>query len=107
MLRSYGTHWTQGRLLVVLDIGKSNAKIVLLDPLSSVEMAHELATRVLQVLRAPISTAAGDLAVNASIGVVVIETTADASLSNLIQKADAAMYRSKNAGKDCVTLLRL
>ena len=39
MLRSYGTHWTQGRLLVVLDIGKSNAKIVLLDPLNGAEIA--------------------------------------------------------------------
>ncbi len=31
--------WTAGRLLVVLDIGKSNAKIVLLDPVRGVELA--------------------------------------------------------------------
>lgn len=31
--------WTPGRLLAVLDIGKSNAKLVLLDPLSGRELA--------------------------------------------------------------------
>ena len=31
--------WTPGRLLVVLDIGKSNAKIVLLDPVTGLELA--------------------------------------------------------------------
>ncbi len=37
--RSGTAAWTAGRLLVVLDIGKSNAKIVLLDPLRGVELA--------------------------------------------------------------------
>ena len=36
---SNGRSWQPGHLLVVLDIGKSNAKIVLLDPLTGVELA--------------------------------------------------------------------
>ena len=38
-MRSRAGAWSAGQLLVVLDIGKSNAKVVLLDPVRGVELA--------------------------------------------------------------------
>jgi GGDEF domain-containing protein len=48
--------------------------------------------------------------VTASIGIALWEPSADADSvdpDTLFRVADEAMYRCKNAGKDCVTLVRV
>jgi two-component system, cell cycle response regulator len=54
---------------------------------------------------APMPTARGRLRVTASFGVAVMDPKADTMTDTaaLLGRADAALYRSKNAGRNCVT----
>jgi diguanylate cyclase (GGDEF)-like protein len=47
--------------------------------------------------------AVGGLSINCSLSIGVAELRADESAQDLIERADAALYASKNAGRDCVT----
>ena len=72
---------------------------VLLGDLSQIEIATEIARRVLNSLSSPILTKRGEALIGASIGVV---TCSDPTVSpaELLEKADLAMYRAKNGGKN-------
>ena len=75
---------------------------VMLESTPSIDQATVVADRVLDVLRRPFHLAACDVAVRASIGVVVDHSTI-ASVDDLLSSADIAMYRAKAQGKDrCV-----
>jgi len=63
-----------------------------------------LAEQVLHSLRSPITTRDGDMFVTASIGVAYAPTAVELSANELMRHADTAMYRAKNAGRNCIAL---
>ncbi len=68
---------------------------------------HDLATRAARRLcervhERPIQTEARDITVTASFGVHHVAAPVEVSSTQLIEKADAALYRAKAAGRDCV-----
>jgi diguanylate cyclase len=68
------------------------------------EGAQALADRIRAGLRNPFLLAEGEVFVSASVGVTVADSSRAGHASLLIQEADTAMYRSKDAGRDTVTV---
>jgi diguanylate cyclase (GGDEF)-like protein len=80
-------------------------EFVILDTTTeSVTHSVLLAERVLDSLRRPIATRDGDMFVTASIGVAYAPTAVELSANELMRHADTAMYRAKNAGRNCIAL---
>ncbi|HEX2729613.1 MAG TPA: diguanylate cyclase, partial [Rubrobacteraceae bacterium] len=71
---------------------------VLLEDVAEIREAVRVIERIETVFRDPVRIDARDLTVTASIG-VVLETGSGRSLQELLNDADTAMYRAKNAGK--------
>jgi diguanylate cyclase (GGDEF)-like protein len=68
------------------------------------DSAHELADRVRQAFRQPFELGAGEVFVTVSIGITLTDHDERREPAILIQEADTAMYRSKDAGRNTVTL---
>jgi len=68
------------------------------------DSAHELAERVRQSFRQPFELGAGEVFVTVSVGITVTDHDECREPSILIQEADTAMYRSKEAGRNTVTM---
>jgi diguanylate cyclase len=64
--------------------------------------AMEFAERVLSVFREPFHIGAGDLYVTASVGLAM--ANGSASAEELHRNSDTAMYRAKEAGRNCVAM---
>ena len=78
--------------------------VVLDTTTESVTQSVLLAEKVLDSLRSPIKTRDGDMFVTASIGVAYAPTAVELSANDLMRHADTAMYRAKNAGRNCIAL---
>ena len=78
--------------------------VVLDTTTESVTQSVLLAEKVLDSLRSPITTRDGDMFVTASIGVAYAPTAIELSANELMRHADTAMYRAKNAGRNCIAL---
>lgn len=63
-----------------------------------------LAEKVLDAFREPLSLRQGDMFVSASVGVATAQSGLAVSADNLLRHADAAMYRAKDAGRNCIAL---
>lgn len=63
-----------------------------------------LAESILDALRKPIVTPDGDMFVTASIGVAYAPKGIRLTAEDLMRHADTAMYRAKNAGRNCIAL---
>jgi diguanylate cyclase (GGDEF)-like protein len=70
----------------------------------SATQAVMLAEGILDSLRAPLSLAHGDMFVSASIGVSITPRDLPLTSDALLRNADTAMYRAKNAGRNCIAL---
>ena len=66
--------------------------------------ALALAERMLAVFREPLALNQGDVFVTASIGVASISATSSTSPEDLVRHADTAMYRAKDAGRNCLAV---
>ncbi len=66
--------------------------------------ALALAERMLAVFREPLAISQGDVFVTASIGVASISATSSTSPEDLVRHADTAMYRAKDAGRNCLAV---
>ncbi|HEY5876954.1 MAG TPA: bifunctional diguanylate cyclase/phosphodiesterase, partial [Ilumatobacteraceae bacterium] len=66
--------------------------------------ALAFADLVLSVFHEPIHVGSGDMYITASIGVAVAKTNGSVSAEELHRNADIAMYRAKDAGRNCVAL---
>jgi diguanylate cyclase (GGDEF)-like protein/PAS domain S-box-containing protein len=77
--------------------------VVLCEDLRSPEEARVVAERIVIDLSQPHLVDGGSIELHASVGVV---TTGDpyADLTTLLERADSAMYRAKQRGRDCVEL---
>jgi len=73
--------------------------IVLLEDLGSDRAALEVAERILESLRRPLTVAGKELSVHASIGISTLDRDSIASADELVRDADAAMYVAKRDGK--------
>ncbi len=83
----------------------SGDEYVVLDPASpSLDAAMRLAERLLNEFREPLPLPAGDVFVSASIGVARSEPQSYRDADLLLRHADTAMYRAKDAGRNCVAL---
>jgi diguanylate cyclase (GGDEF)-like protein len=83
----------------------SGDEFVVLDPTTqSPTQSVMLAEKVLDSLRTPLPTSGGDMFVTASIGVAYAPKQLDLTADTLLQHADTAMYRAKDAGRNCIAL---
>jgi len=83
----------------------SGDEYVVLDPAcQSQGAALALAERLLAAFREPMVLSQGDVFVTASIGVATIHATSSTSPEDLVRHADTAMYRAKDAGRNCVAV---
>lgn len=73
---------------------------VLLDDLVDRADARRVAERITAALRIPTSTAAGEIAVRASIGIAYGDANTPAD--DVVRNADRAMYEAKGAGRNSV-----
>lgn len=63
-----------------------------------------LADMVLESFHEPLALRQGDVFVSASIGVAVFDQEFTTSADDLLRHADTAMYRAKDAGRNCVAI---
>jgi diguanylate cyclase (GGDEF)-like protein len=83
----------------------SGDEFVILDPSTqSPTQSVLLAEKVLDSLRVPVPTSNGEMFVTASIGVAYAAKNIDLSADALLRHADTAMYRAKDAGRNCIAL---
>jgi diguanylate cyclase (GGDEF)-like protein len=83
----------------------SGDEFVILDPTTqSPTQSVVLAEKVLDSLRSPLPTSGGDMFVTASIGVAYAPKQHNLTADTLLQHADTAMYRAKDAGRNCIAL---
>jgi diguanylate cyclase (GGDEF)-like protein len=66
--------------------------------------AMACAERLLAVFREPLALSQGDVFVTASIGVAAISPHTPTSAEDLVRHADTAMYRAKDAGRNCLAV---
>ena len=83
----------------------SGDEFVVLDPgTETPTRSVELADRILDAFRDPVATASGDMFVTASIGVAFARRGVRLDAEDLMRHADTAMYRAKDAGRNCIAL---
>ena len=63
-----------------------------------------LADMVLESFHEPLALRQGDVFVSASIGVAVFDREISTTADDLLRNADTAMYRAKDAGRNCVAI---
>jgi len=82
-----------GDEFVVLDAESKNQSDALL-----------LADSILESFHEPLALRQGDVFVSASVGVAVLDHVVTRSADDLLRHADTAMYRAKDAGRNCVAV---
>jgi diguanylate cyclase (GGDEF)-like protein len=83
----------------------SGDEFVVLDPASrTTGDAMQLAERVLAAFHEPLQVSQGDVFVSASIGVALGSPTGSLTAEELLRNADTAMYRAKDAGRNCIAI---
>lgn len=83
----------------------SGDEFVVLDPQShATGDAVHLAERVLAAFHEPLQVQPGDVFVSASIGVAIASPTGSLTAEELLRNADTAMYRAKDAGRNCIAV---
>ena len=66
--------------------------------------AMKLAERLLAAFHEPLQVRQGDVFVSASIGVALADRAGASTAEELLRNADTAMYRAKDAGRNCIAL---
>ncbi|TSA54169.1 MAG: EAL domain-containing protein [Actinobacteria bacterium] len=83
----------------------SGDEFVVLDPdTRSPSDAIQLADRILESFHEPLTLRQGDVFVSASIGVATFHPSITSHADDLLRHADTAMYRAKDAGRNCVAV---
>ena len=80
-------------------------EFVVLDPFTeSPTQSVVLAEQILDSFREPMSTPDGDMFITGSIGVAYAPRGVHLTADELMRHADTAMYRAKDAGRNCIAL---
>lgn len=72
--------------------------VLLLESVNNVAYVHNVAERIIEVLKAPIHLEGHEICTSASIGIVMISDDHHTA-SDVLRDADIAMYRAKSLGK--------
>ena len=78
--------------------------VVLDDSTETPTQSVVLAEKVLDAFSEPVAGGSGDMFVTASIGVAYAPRGVPLGAEDLMRHADAAMYRAKDAGRNCIAL---
>ena len=76
--------------------------VVVLEGLRSSDEVHTVANKIIAAIRAPLLTADLQLLITTSIG-IGFSANRDQTPADLLRMADEALYRAKNAGRNCVS----
>jgi|SRR5579864_861868 len=80
-------------------------EFLILVPSADENSTFRLAERMRRAMEAaPVRTSAGDIPITASFGVASCDGTGPIDFTSLLRLADAALYRAKNLGGNCVEL---
>ena len=83
----------------------SGDEFVILKPSASLDRpTTPTADLLMTVFTEPLALTAGDVFLTASIGVAALGAGVGATASDLIRRADTAMYRAKSVGRNCVAV---
>jgi two-component system cell cycle response regulator len=83
-------------------------EFVVVCPDIDADTAMAVAERIRATIARPLENVSAQYLVTSSIGIALWEPAGSAvEADTLFRIADEAMYRCKNAGKDCVTLVRV
>lgn len=83
----------------------SGDEFVILKPSASLDRpTTPMADVLMAVFTEPLALSAGDVFLTASIGVAALGSGVGATASDLIRRADTAMYRAKSVGRNCVAV---
>ena len=83
----------------------SGDEFVILKPSTSLDRpTTPIADSLMAVFGEPLALSAGDVFLTASIGVAALGSGVGATASDLIRRADIAMYRAKSVGRNCVAV---
>ena len=83
----------------------SGDEYVVFDPASpSAAASTALGEQLLAIFREPLVLSHGDVFITASIGVTAISATSSTTPEDLVRHADTAMYRAKDAGRNCIAV---
>ncbi len=74
---------------------------LLLENVNDCCLVEDMARRIIDAMAAPIKLKTQEVLVTASIGIAVYSPDDDVTSAQLISNADAAMYQSKRAGRNC------
>jgi diguanylate cyclase (GGDEF)-like protein len=78
-------------------------EFLMIFPSSTAEGIARLAERMRRSMEvAPVQTPEGEIAITASFGVMVIRSSGQNDINELMRSVDAALYRAKNAGRNRV-----
>ena len=66
--------------------------------------AMVIADKILECFHEPLSLRQGDVFVSASVGVATYQPSISGNADDLLRHADTAMYRAKDAGRNCVAV---
>jgi len=80
----------------------SGDEYVVLDPVPGEDTPSVLADRLLAIFREPLPLSQGDVFVTASVGIASMSPSTRTSPEDLLRHADTAMYRAKDAGRNCM-----
>ncbi|MFL6699095.1 MAG: PAS domain-containing protein [Vitreoscilla sp.] len=78
--------------------------VVILDGMAAQDEAVGVADKLLQAIRAPMNVGDKTLAVTASMGLAYQDGSAEIDAQGLMARADRALYRAKQGGRDAVGL---
>jgi diguanylate cyclase (GGDEF)-like protein len=78
--------------------------VVLCEDLSDESDATQIAQRIADAASLPLNIGGQEIGVSVSAGLVLVEANERASAADVLRDADAAMYRSKRAGKGQVVI---
>ncbi|OLU27413.1 hypothetical protein BVH03_14455 [Pseudomonas sp. PA15(2017)] len=79
--------------------------VLVMSRVASRAQCEAVLARVVQAIAAPLELASGTVEVRASIGAMLYRGEHDTDCSALLKEADEAMYRAKQAGKNCYVLV--
>jgi diguanylate cyclase (GGDEF)-like protein len=78
--------------------------VINLAPASHARSAVVMAEEIRDIFRSPFAISPGDVFMSASIGVAVCNVSDRVTAEDLLRQADTAMYRAKDAGRNCVAI---
>jgi len=83
----------------------SGDEFVVLDPENrTTSDALVLAERILECFKEPLTVRQGDVFVSSSVGVATHQHGNQPNAEDLLRQADTAMYRAKDAGRNCIAV---